>query len=111
MRSALPNALQHKKRREPKFRSEEPSREWHEERRLFRVADGPALTDDRDADLAGIGKVFFNLAGDALTEHVGLIVIHVFGIDHDADFASGLNGVRFGYSVEAMFSKSSRRLT
>ena len=46
--------------------TEVPSREWHEERRLFRVADGPALTDDRDADLAGIGKVFFNLAGDAL---------------------------------------------
>src|SRR5699024_3692597 len=80
--------------------TEVPSREWHEERQLFRVADGPALTDDRDADLAGIGKVFFNLAGDALTEHVGLIVIHVFGIDHDADFAPGLNGVRFGYSVE-----------
>ena len=65
--------------------TEVPSRERHDGQWLFRVADGPALTDDRNADLSGIGEVFLNFSGNALTEHVRLIVVHVFGIDHDPD--------------------------
>ena len=67
---------------------------------LFGKTHGAALADDRDADLAGLGKVFFNLARDIPAQQVGGIVIHIVGIDHNAEFASGLNGVGLGNAVE-----------
>ena len=71
--------------------TEVPSRERHDGQWLFRVADGPALTDDRNADLSGIGEVFLNFSGNALTEHIRLIVVHVFGIDHGLQAKQKLN--------------------
>src|ERR1700741_3832116 len=53
---------------------------------------GAGLADDRDADLAGVGELLLDLLGDVAGDDLGLDVVHLLGLDHDADLAARLHG-------------------
>ena len=46
-----------------------------------------------DLDLAGVGEFVFNLLGDVSREQDHLVLADLVGLDHDADFAAGLDGI------------------
>lgn len=61
----------------------------------------PTLADDGDADLARIGQILFDLFSNIFAKDIRGVVVHVIGIDHDPDFAPGLNGIGLSHPVEA----------
>ena len=54
---------------------------------------GPGLADYAHLDLPRILQVFLDLSGDVLGQPDGGQVIHIFGLDDDANLAAGLDGV------------------
>ncbi len=68
---------------------------------LLRVLDGAALADDVDLDLAGIIQRILDLLGDLAGQQDDLIIADDIGLDHDADFAAGLNGKGLLHALEA----------
>ena len=60
---------------------------------LFCVFDGFGLADDVDLDLTGIGKLLLDLLCDIARQEHHLILGNILGLDHNADLASGLDGV------------------
>ena len=67
---------------------------------LLGEAHRAALADDRDADLAGVGEIFFYFPGDVPAQQVSGVIVHIIGIDHDAEFPPGLDGVGLGNAVK-----------
>src|SRR5689334_24002594 len=59
---------------------------------LARELRGAGLADDRDADLAGVGELLLDLLGDVAGDDLGLDVVYLLGLDHDADLAARLHG-------------------
>ena len=70
-----------------------PSGVFFVQKILFRVIDRLGLAQDMDLDLTGIGKLGFDLLGDVAGEQDDLDLADLFGLDHDADLASRLNGI------------------
>ena len=68
---------------------------------LLRVLDGAALADDVDLDLAGIIEGILDLLGDLAGQQDDLIIADDIGLDHDADFAAGLNGKGLLHALKA----------
>ena len=62
---------------------------------LFGVFDGASLADDVDLDDARVTHSGFNLVGDVAGEFEGGEVVDLFGLDDDADFPTGGDGVGF----------------
>ena len=46
-----------------------------------------------DLDLTGISELILDLLGDIPCEQDHLILADLFGLDHDANLAAGLNGI------------------
>src|SRR5581483_11013642 len=61
---------------------------------LFGVLHGPRLSDHRDLDLPGILQLLLHLLRDVPGHDLGLEVVDLPRLDHDADLAPGLHRVR-----------------
>lgn len=62
----------------------------------------PYLADDSYFDLSGIGKAFFDFLYDVTSEPHGRKIIDFFGLNEDANFASGLDGVGLFNALETV---------
>lgn len=69
-------------------------------RRLLRVIDGAAFSDDVNFDLTRIFKLRLDTFDDIACDEAHLIVRYDLGLDHDPDFASRLDSERFFDAVE-----------
>src|SRR4051795_2933153 len=58
---------------------------------LLGVLRGAGLADDRDADLAGVGQLFFDLLGDVARDDLGGDVVDLVRLDHHPDLATCLH--------------------
>ena len=67
---------------------------------LLREFDAAGFAHDGDADLAGVGKLGFDLARDAAGEGEGGFVSNFIGLDEDAQFAAGLHGETFFHACK-----------
>ena len=60
---------------------------------LLCVFDGLGFADDVDLDLSGIFELGLDLLGKIMRKQDHVVLADLFGLDHDADLAAGLNGV------------------
>ena len=62
---------------------------------LFCVIHLAVLTNQHDLDLTRIFQLIFNALGNVAGEEYHIVIVDLFGLDHDADFAAGLDGKAF----------------
>ncbi|GBU22650.1 hypothetical protein R80B4_02562 [Fibrobacteres bacterium R8-0-B4] len=66
---------------------------------LFSKIHGTSLAYDSYANLPWVSKIFFYFFCNVLAEHIGGVVVHIIGIDNNANLAPGLNGIRLGHCL------------
>lgn len=60
---------------------------------LLCVFDGLGFADDVDLDLSGVFELGLDLLGKIMRKQDHVVLADLFGLDHDANLAAGLNGV------------------
>ena len=58
------------------------------------------LADEVDLDLTGVFQLAYDLLGDLPGQQDHVVLGDVLGLDHDADFAAGLDGKGLVHTVE-----------
>src|SRR4029453_10199454 len=64
--------------------------------RLLRHLDGARLADHDHLHLAGVLELILDLSRYLVRQQCGALVVHLGGLDDDADLAPRLEGVRLG---------------
>src|SRR5690606_37488911 len=62
----------------------------------------PGFADDYDFDLARVLNLLLDLLDDVLHQEVGLAIVDLIRLDHDADFPAGLDGVGLFHAFEGI---------
>src|SRR5687767_2998571 len=69
--------------------------------RLLRVIDYPRFANDRHLDLPRVVECVLDALDDVAVETPRGVLVYLVGLDHDADLAPRLKGVRLLHTLEA----------